>query len=233
MKQEWLGLTDYVSAMQLQDKIIDRASLVNLLTYSEARPEETILGLEHPLTITLGKRADILKDIKAPIRELKSRQVAIVGVERGGQATVHNPGQLVIYPLINLRERGLRVRDYVYILEDATKRFLADFGIIACCRGDEPGLYTIRGKIAFFGVRIKRGMTSHGVAINVSNNLQDFAFIRSCGKEVETFSKAEDFGVTQDLGSLFRLWCSYFQTALSLTQDVNRPMLGKPFNLRV
>ncbi|MCB0350820.1 MAG: lipoyl(octanoyl) transferase LipB [Bdellovibrionales bacterium] len=233
MKQEWLGLTDYVSAVQLQDKIIDRASLVNLLAHSEAGPGETILGLEHPLTITLGKRADILKDIKAPIRELKAKQVAIVGVERGGQATIHNPGQLVIYPIINLRERGIRVRDYVHALEDVTKRFLADYGVTACCRGEEPGLYTIRGKIAFFGVRVKRGMTSHGVAINVSNNLEDFALIRSCGKEGEVFSSLNDFNVKVELEPLFRLWCDYFQTALGLTQDVNRPMLDKPFNLRV
>jgi lipoyl(octanoyl) transferase len=233
MKLEWLGPTDYVEAMKIQTRLADRASLIGSMTTSESRPSETVLGLEHPLTITLGKRADPLKDIKVSVRVLKERNAAIVGVERGGMATLHSPGQLVIYPLIQLRDRGLRVRDYVQLLEDVTKRFLADRGIIACCRGDEPGLYTLSGKIAFFGVRIKNGMTTHGVAINVYNQLEDFSLIRSCGKETEAFSKMADFGVNDSLSELFQSWCSYFQTGLGLTQDVNRPILEKPFELRV
>jgi lipoate-protein ligase B len=230
MKPQWLGLTEYLPALQMQEKILaDAASAAEFL---ESTYFETILGLEHPTTITLGKRADPLKDIQVSIRTLKEKQVAIVGVERGGQATLHNPGQLVIYPIINLRGRGIRVRDYVHLLEDVTKRFLADYGIVACCRGDEPGLYTIKGKIAFFGVRVVRGVTSHGLAINVYNNLEEFAWIRSCGKATESFAKMADFGVTAALPELFAAWCTYFQTGLGLTQDANRPMLERPFELR-
>ncbi len=226
----WLGQTDYVSAMQLQDRLLNRGPLLNLYTSSSHElPAETLLGLEHPLTITLGRRADALKDIKAPIRELKDRAVAILGSERGGQATLHNPGQLVIYPVIQLRERQLKVRDYVRILQDVTQRFLADRGVKSRCLSDqEPGLYTDEGKVVFFGIRVKNGMSSHGLAINVNNNLEDFKLIRSCGRATETFSRMADYGETMPLEDLFRLWSGYFQTALNLTQDANRPILSSP-----
>ncbi len=216
MRVQWLGLTDYVSSVKYQTKLA-------------AQFKETILGLEHPSTITMGKRADPLKDIKASVRVLKEKNISIVGVDRGGQATFHNPGQLVIYPIINLKERGVRVRDYVHLLEDVTKRFLKDHGITACCRGEEPGLYTLTGKIGFVGVRITSGMTTHGISLNVTNDLQEFAYIRSCGKEGEQFSKMSEFMNPPPLESLFFLWCEYFQTGLGLTMDVNRPIVELPF----
>lgn len=215
MKSIWLGLTEYVAAMKEQDRRLDRQPLT-----------EAILGLEHPLTITLGRRADVLHDIVAPVRTLKERGVAIIGSERGGQATLHNPGQLVIYPIVSLKERQMRLRDYVYLLEDVTQRFLADFNIDSYFRGDEPGLYTKRGKIVFFGLRVKNGITSHGLSINVDNNLADFSLIRSCGRATESFTKISEYGVTTDLELLFNSWCDYFHTGLGLTQDANRPMFN-------
>lgn len=220
MQIQWLDRVEYYSALKTQDEKISES-------------HETILGQEHPLTITLGKRADPLKDIKAPIQVLKDRGVVVVGVDRGGQATLHNLGQLVIYPIVNLREREIRVRDYVRLLVDVTKRFLSDMGIVAYSLNNEPGLYTHKGKIAFFGVRVQHGVTSHGLAINVNNNLNDFLMIRSCGRPDEKVSKLSDFGVTWPLNHLFVNWCNYFQTGLGLTQDLKRPMLKKPFDLRI
>jgi lipoate-protein ligase B len=146
---------------------------------------------------------------------LRERNIPIVGVERGGQATLHNPGQLVIYPHINLRARGVKVKEYVEHVELTTKRFLQRFGIDAFCKGDEPGLYTLRGKIAFFGVRVQRGFTSHGLSINVRNHIEDFGLIRSCGKSEESFSRMQDYGVTAPLSFLFKCWCEeYFREPL-------------------
>ena len=235
---QWLGLKDYVEAMQLQDKIIDRCQLINSIVASDRYGEghsfkEEILGLEHPLTVTLGKRADPIKDFRVSVKVLRDKKVNIVSVDRGGQATLHNPGQLVIYPIIHLKQRGLRIKDYVHLLEDVTKRFLIDHGISAKCKGDSPGLYTLDGKIAFFGIRIKRGMTSHGLAINVSNDLSEFAMIRSCGMDGETFSRMQDFGVSISLEELFIKWCQYFQTGLGLTLDANRPIVEASLDLRV
>jgi len=229
MKTIWHGHTNYLAALHIQEKILSDASHMGQLY--ESTYLEQILGFEHPSTITLGKRADPLKDICASVKVLREKNIAIVGAERGGQATLHNPGQLVIYPMIHLRARGMKVRDYVHLLEDVTKRFLADYGIVACCRGSEPGLYTIKGKIAFFGIRVKHGMTSHGLAINVTNNLEEFNLIRSCGRAGESFVKMTDFGVQASLCELFDSWSAYFQTGLGLTQDMNRPMLEKPLQL--
>lgn len=193
----WLGQMPYVDSIMASQAVEDER-------------KEKIEGLEYPLTITLGRRADPLRDIKASIRILRDRNIPIVGVERGGQATLHNPGQLVIYPHIDLLARGLKVRDYVERIENTTKRFLQRFGIDAFCKGDEPGLHTLSGKIAFFGVRVQRGFTSHGLAINVRNNLDDFALIRSCGKNEEMFSRMQDYGVTAPLSFLFKCWCDEF-----------------------
>ncbi len=196
----WLGQVDYVQAQ------------LDVTETQKQRSEiERVDGLEHPLTITLGRRADPLKDIKAPLKVLRERNIQIVGAERGGQATLHNQGQLVIYPYIHLTERKMRVREYIKCLEVTTKQLLRAHGIEAICKGDEPGLYTLSGKIAFFGVRVKHGWTSHGVAINVRNNIDDFAFIRSCGQATETFSRMQDYGVTAPLSFLFQQWCEIFR----------------------
>jgi len=187
----WLGQMDYVASIQ----------------HTQAKPEEQIWGVEYPLTITLGKRAEPLKDIKAPLKALRENNVQIVGVDRGGQATLHNQGQLVIYPHIDIRRRHIKVREYVALIESVSKRFLAKFGIEANGCADEPGLFTAHGKIVFFGVRVQRGMTSHGLSINVRNNLTDFSLIRSCGKAQENFASMQDYGVTAPLSYLFSRWC--------------------------
>ncbi len=212
----WLGQIPYVESMLATQALADSSKASGNMAQA---PKEKIEGLEYPLTITLGRRADPLRDIKASIRILRDRNIPIVGVERGGQATLHNPGQLVIYPHINLRERGLKVKEYVAVIEVVTKRFLQRFGIEAFCKGDEPGLHTVSGKIAFFGVRVQHGFTSHGLSINVRNNLDDFAMIRSCGKSEEAFSRMQDYGVTAPLSFLFKCWCEEF-----FKEPIDRPI---------
>lgn len=204
MRHMWLGLFDYVKALELQDSVQQNAEL-----------DPAIIGLEHPMTITLGRRGDPLKDVLVGFRVLREKGIPVVAVDRGGQATLHHPGQLVIYPIISLRKLKIGVKDYVEALEETTKELLAQYGITALCRGDEPGLYTMKGKIASFGVRISRGVTSHGVAINVQNELSEFSMVRSCGKATETFSRMKDFGVTASLEQLFEQWVTLFNNKLT------------------
>lgn len=213
----WLGLFDYVKALELQDTVQQNA---------EADP--AILGLEHPLTITLGRRGDPLKDVLVGFKVLREKSIPVVAVDRGGQATLHHPGQLVIYPIISLRQLKVGVKVYVEALEETTKQLLAQYGITALCRGDEPGLYTMKGKIASFGVRISRGVTSHGVAINVQNELSDFSMVRSCGKATETFSRMKDFGVSAPLEVLFEQWVTLFKRELARHTRNNELTPEKP-----
>lgn len=203
MQIQWLGFTDYVKSLEMQTAAMNVA---------DERP--VIFGLEHPITITLGRRGDPLRDVVVGFKTLRERAIPVVAVERGGQATLHNPGQLVIYPILPLRAYNLGVKDYVAMLEETTKQLLAQYGITACCKGDEPGLFTIKGKIAFYGVRVSKGITSHGVGLNVSNDLADFSMIRSCGKATEQFANMRDFVATPGLQTLFFQWVEIFAAKL-------------------
>ena len=204
LQSHWLGLVDYLTGLRAHEAEL-----------AENGPRQMIFGMEHPLTITLGKRADPLKDIRANVTVLKSRSAQIVAVDRGGQATLHNPGQLVIYPHIHLPTWGLGVREYVHRLQEATCRLLADFGVAATTVEQEPGVYTEQGKIAFFGLRIKNGWSTHGLALNVYNSLQDFELIRACGHTNQKICRTADLtDLTMSLSELFDQWCGHFTSML-------------------
>jgi len=218
MISKWLGTLKYTDSLALHNE-----------------KSESIFGLEHEPTITLGCRGDSAVDIKSesPLGLLEGFEV--IKSERGGHATLHSPGQLVIYPLIHIRKRNIRVRDYVAMLEEATIRTLESYDIIVKRRHNEPGLYTANGKIAFFGIRVKEGKTSHGLSINVNNDLGLFRHIRSCGREHEEFDKLQNYGSQWNLKDLFHTWSNNFQELLeaqscvvpSLTKTPIAPILAQ------
>lgn len=156
--------------------------------YQRVRSHElsaVCLGFTHPPTITLGKRSSFQEDLLFGRPE--SSDIEIVEVDRGGHATLHSPGQLVLYPVVDLRFFRLGVLSFVTLLQEAVANVLRRLGV--CVRWDStrPGLYTSTGKIAFFGIRVSRGVSTHGLSINVSNNLDLFTHIRSCGVSGERF----------------------------------------------
>ena len=187
---QWLGSCDYEEGLKLQTE--------TALQVRESRVAQ-ILACEHPTVITLGKRGQPLTDILTSIEILREKNIKIVATDRGGQATLHNSGQLVIYPIIPLREWGLGVKNYVDCLERATAHFLAEYGI-EVTRGYEPGLFSEGHKIAAFGIRVDRGVTLHGLAININNDLESFSLIRQCGqisRPTSVQKEMESFGVTK------------------------------------
>ncbi len=216
LRPNWLGKIDYVSGVRAVE--IERQEIAAQEALDLKIASHTIFGMEHPLTITLGKRADPLQDICVSVKILKERDVRIVAVDRGGQATLHNPGQLVIYPHLHLPTWGVGVRNFVNCLQLATHNFLNDFGVVSYTQPGEPGLYTERGKIAFFGLRIKNGWSSHGLAINVYNRVEDFKLIRPCGqKDQKICSLADWLDVREnppELPQLFEKWCTHFEQIL-------------------
>lgn len=129
---------------------------------------------EHPPVFTLGLNAS---------REhlLSPGEIDVVQIDRGGQVTYHGPGQLMIYPLIDIRRAGIGVRPLVTALERAVIRLAADFGIRAECRADAPGVYVDGKKLAAVGLRIRRGASYHGMALNIDADLSPFARINPCG----------------------------------------------------
>ncbi len=136
-------------------------------------PDEIWL-LEHPPVFTLGANASRAHLI-AP------GDIPVVQIDRGGQVTYHGPGQLVVYPLIDLRRLGLGIRDFVTALERAVIGLAAQFGIAAAGRRGAPGVYVGGEKLASIGVRVRRNGSYHGLALNVALDLEPFSRINPCG----------------------------------------------------
>lgn len=142
----------------------------------DAASSDEIRFVEHPPVFTLGLNAD-------KTHVLAPGDIPVVQVDRGGQVTYHGPGQLMIYPLIDLRRAGLGVRDVVTALEQAAIDVLRSLDIAAVCRKNAPGVYVEGRKIASVGLRIRRGSSYHGMAFNVAMDLEPFSRINPCGYE--------------------------------------------------
>ena len=144
-------------------------------TRTESTPDE-IWFTEHESVFTLGLNT-------APEHLLDPGDIPVIQIDRGGQVTYHGPGQLMIYPLIDLRRAGLGVRDLVTALEQSVVDIAADYGIEAASRCDAPGVYVDGIKLASVGLRIRRSASFHGMALNVSVDLEPFSRINPCGFE--------------------------------------------------
>src|SRR6185312_1529280 len=136
-------------------------------------PDE-IWFLEHTPVFTLGMNA-------SPAHVLAPGDIPVVQIDRGGQVTYHGPGQLVVYPLVDLRRAGLGVRDIVTALERSVIDYAAELGVTAECRRNAPGVYVDGRKLASIGIRVRRGASYHGIALNVGIDLEPFRRINPCG----------------------------------------------------
>src|SRR5215471_13059563 len=173
----YLGRVDYATALQLQQ------TLVHLV--KEGRAGHTLLLLEHPPVITLGRNASD-GNIVAPPEFLAGKGVELFETDRGGDVTFHGPGQLVGYPIFNLRGFDPRVGavEFVRKLEEALIRTCGDLGVVTGRIPGLTGVWTendVPGKIAAIGVHISRAVTSHGFALNVTTDLDYFKLIVPCG----------------------------------------------------
>ncbi|MGA2441127.1 MAG: lipoyl(octanoyl) transferase LipB [Tepidisphaeraceae bacterium] len=148
---------------------------------------ETILIVEHPPVITLGRRAESIINLIASPEELAKRDIDLVHSDRGGDITFHGPGQIVAYPIIRLADHRLSVGGYVHRLEAIVIATLAELGIIGKTDPKAVGVWIgdagEPAKICAIGVRIRRGVTLHGLALNVDTDLSGFAHIVPCGLE--------------------------------------------------
>jgi len=156
--------------------------------FTQARQSTTadeIWFVEHPPVFTLGLNAS---------REhvLSPGDIPVVQIDRGGQVTYHGPGQLVVYPLIELRRRGLNVRELVVALENAVIAYAAELGLNAQGSREAPGVYVDGAKLASVGLRIRRGASYHGLALNVSLDLSPFERINVCGIRGLTVTRLAD-----------------------------------------
>jgi len=172
-------------------RIAYRDALALQMQYSEARQEgripDTLFTLEHDPVITLGKRAkedDVLLSEEA----LKARGIDLVHVDRGGEATWHGPGQLVLYPILHIQEQEIFVSDLVRGLAGCIRDYLQSHAIESHWDDDHPGIWVDDRKIAAVGMRIQRGVSRHGAALNLTTAQDAFSVIVPCG--------LPEFGVT-------------------------------------
>ena len=173
-----LGRVDYEATWRGMQRLTDERSA--------ASPDE-IWFLEHAPIFTLGMSARRTHLI-AP------GDIAVLQIDRGGQVTYHGPGQLVVYPLIDLKRAGLSVRDLVSALEEAVIGYVAEFGIQSQSRPKAPGVYVGKRKLASVGIRIRRGCSYHGLALNVQMDLEPFTRIDPCGYPGLQMTQLADLG---------------------------------------
>lgn len=172
-----LGLVDYEAALAIQKK-------TELAVKTGVQPD-TLLLLEHPHTLTIGRRGDS-SSILLDEEQLKARNVTLFETNRGGKVTYHGLGQVVGYPIINLSPDREDVHRYVRDLEEVLIRTMSDFGINAFRIDGLTGVHTERGKVAAIGVHISRWVTTHGFALNVNTDLSYFNLIIACEGEPVT-----------------------------------------------
>lgn len=176
MRIEDLGLIAYRPAWQRQE-----AAQADVL----AGGQERVFFVEHPPVITHGRRPGVEKNILADRARLAAAGVDVVASDRGGDVTFHGPGQLVVYPIIRLADHGLTVSSYVHGLESLIIDALGEFGISGFADRSAVGVWTKvdnqDAKIAAIGVRIRRGVSLHGLALNVTTDLRYFDLIVPCG----------------------------------------------------
>ncbi len=169
-----LGLMDYGQAWDLQHHLWSRRV--------EGTVPDMLLFVEHPHVITLGRRGNRSHLLASP-ELLKEKGVSIFHVERGGDVTYHGPGQMIVYPILHLKDYGYRVVRYVEQLEEVIIRVLRDFGIEGKRDVLNRGVWVKKDKIASIGVAIKRWVSFHGLALNYRTDLSYFDLINPCGLE--------------------------------------------------
>jgi lipoyl(octanoyl) transferase len=191
----WLGRIDYREAWALQKQLVD-ARVADKIP-------DTLLLLEHPAVLTLGRGADE-RHVRATPAELAARGIELIRVERGGEVTYHGPGQLVAYPILTLSRRGLLLRPLVRALEAALADTCRALGVDAGRRDGHPGCWVDPEgpeprKIGALGLRVERGVSYHGIALNVTVDLRDFALLDPCGMpDVASTSIARELGCADE-----------------------------------
>ncbi|HEX8026344.1 MAG TPA: lipoyl(octanoyl) transferase LipB [Candidatus Limnocylindrales bacterium] len=201
LEATWLGRIAYRDAWGRQKALLERRVAGEI-------PDQLLL-LEHDAVLTLGRQADESHVLARP-SELRRRGIEVIRVERGGEVTYHGPGQLVAYPIVKLGERGLLVRPLVHALESAMIETCSALGVEAYRRDGHPGCW-VGGpgggeaasrpprKVGALGLRIERGVSYHGIALNIDSDLRDFELIDPCGEPgLVSTSIAEELGRTAE-----------------------------------
>jgi lipoyl(octanoyl) transferase len=200
----WLGCVDYEPTWRAMQHRTEQAT---------AGTADEIWFLEHPAVFTMGMNAKAAH-LLAP------GDIPVVDIDRGGQVTYHGPGQLVVYPLLDIARLGIGVRALVAGLERAIVATVAQWGIEAHGRRDAPGVYVEERKLASVGLRIRRGRSYHGLALNVAMDLEPFARINPCGYAGLQMTQLSDLGGPASVRAVGEALAPQLLHALGFTEVV-------------
>lgn len=199
-----LGLQDYTRIWQAMQQFTDQRNSDSV---------DEIWLLEHSPVFTQGQagKAEHL---------LFPGEIPVVQVDRGGQVTYHGPGQLVAYVLLDIKRRNLGVRQLVTMLEQILIQLLAGHGIAANARPDAPGVYVAGAKIASLGLRVRKGCTFHGLALNVQMDMEPFSRINPCGYAGMQMVQCSELGGPLQVSEAATVMAELFQQHLAISSPV-------------
>jgi len=203
MKTSFLGRQDYVPLWHAMQNFTDERD--------ESTPDE-IWFCEHPPVFTMGLNASE-EHLLAP------GDIPVVQIDRGGQVTYHGPGQLMVYPLVDIRRANIGVRKLVTALEQGVVDLAAEYDVKAAARPDAPGVYVEGDKLASVGLRIRRGSSFHGMALNVNADLEPFSRINPCGYAELKMTDLHRLGVDLSLEETSEKLLPHFLEHLGLSTD--------------
>jgi len=214
-----LGLMKYQRALDLQMKTLQ-------LKIKKTLTEDQMFFVEHPGVFTLGKRGG-KENLTVSRKFLELKKIDLVPTDRGGDITYHGPGQAVLYPIIDLEKNKIGVKDFVHGLEEIMKQTAQDFDIDADRNQKNHGIWVKDSKIGSVGISIKRGISFHGLALNINPDLEPFSWINPCGltnvsmtsiqKEIKTsFADNYDLSMEQVKNTFIRHFSSIFNFTVIL-----------------
>jgi lipoyl(octanoyl) transferase len=179
-------------------------------SFTDSRSPDTpdeVWYLQHAPVFTMGRNGK-------QEHLLETGDIPVIQVDRGGQVTYHGPGQLVVYPLLDLTRRQLGVQSLVRLLEQTVIDLLAGHGVTATRRDRAPGVYVEDRKIAALGLRVRRGCCFHGLSLNADMDLAPFSMINPCGYPGMQVTQLTDLGIRQPLDTITRQFQAHFKRLL-------------------
>lgn len=197
--EDW-GMSAYDEACLKQEQLVEKRLI--------GSGTDTLVLTQHPPTVTLGRRGSS-SDLRCAESSFAGRRVALHRINRGGLATAHEPGQLVVYPVLKLKERDLRY--FTTGLLSVVVKLLADFGLKGELKAGNPGVWVGGRKICSFGIALRRWVTYHGAALNLNNDLSTFELIVPCGVATEKVtSLMSETGQCTDIEQVKKAFVHYF-----------------------
>jgi lipoate-protein ligase B len=196
---DW-GQLEYTDSLQRQVALVDQ--------HMRGEGVDTLVIVEHPPTVTLGRRATS-SDLYLSESDFRARGISLQRINRGGLVTAHEPGQLIAYPLVALKKKD--VRWYCQQFLQSVVDLLADYGVMGKLRPGDPGVWVEGAKICSFGVALKKWISSHGIALNLNNDLTTFSYIVPCGHPQEIItSLKEQLNHEVDMAEAKKKFISHF-----------------------